>query len=620
MRAAKRYLVVVLALGLAWAPAAYGQPAKKDGKAGPKPVIAVFSLGSSILEAPMGDDLLFGSAGGVPLTDLVARMKKARDDKNVKAVVLLMEGVGFSLAQAEELRQVTDQIRASGKEIHTHLDALSTRGYALASGATRISMVPTGMVMIMGFYAESPYLRGLLDKIGVKPDFMTCGEYKSAAEMFMRTGPSPEAERMQNWMLDSLYSSYVDLVARGRGVKPEKVRSWIDGGLYTADKAREAGIIDKVQHRRELVAELKAKYGADVPLDLGYGKKKRGGEIDFSSPLGLFKFWADLLEGGKRKPSTKDAVAIVYVEGPIMTGKADASPFGAFQGAYSTTLRKALDKAADDKTVKAVVLRVNSPGGSAAASEIILDATKRVKAQKPFVVSMGAVAGSGGYYVACGADTIFADATTITASIGVVSGKLATTDMWNKIGVTWSAHQRGASAGMLGSDKVFTDSERKRMREFMDDVYGVFKGHVVAIRGKRLKKPIDELAGGRVFTGKQALELGLVDKLGTLDDAIGHVAKLAKLKDFDLRVIPEPKSFIELLLEDFSDGEREDNRIGMRIGMTPGRPSSLLELALPHLKGLERDRLEAVTAALRRLDLIQQERAVMIMPEILIGN
>ena len=616
MRTAKRCLIVAFAIGLMWTPAVYGASSGKEEKGGAKPVIAVFALSGPIVETPMGEDLLFGPTGAVPLTDLVARMKKARDDKNVKAVVLLMEGAGFSLAQAEELRQVLDQVRGSGKEIHAHFDVLSTRGYALASGATKISMVPTGMVMVMGFYAESPYLRGLLDTIGVKPDFMTCGDYKTAAEMFMRKGPSPAAERMQNWMLDSLYSSYVDLVARGRGVKPEQVRSWIDGGLYTAERAKQAGIIDKVQHRREFVAELKAKYGADVPLDLSYGKKKRSGEIDLSSPLGLFKFWAELLDGGKRRASTKDAVAIVYVEGPIMTGKADASPFGVMQGAYSTPLRKALEKAAADKTVKAVVLRVNSPGGSVVASEIILDATKRVKAQKPLVVSMGGVAGSGGYYVACGSETIFADATTITASIGVVSGKLATTDLWNKLGVTWSANQRGANAGMLASDKVFTDAERKRMRQFMDDVYGVFKGHVVAIRGKRLKKPIDELAGGRVFTGKQALELGLVDKIGTLDDAIGHVAKQAKLKDYEVRVIPEPRSFMEMLFEGLSEGERDDSRIGM----TAGRPSSLLELALPHLKGLERDRLEAVTAALRRLDLLQQQRAVMMMPEIVIGN
>ena len=165
------------------------------------------------------------------------------------------------------------------------------------------------------------------------------------------------------------------------------------------------------------------------------------------------------------------------------------------------------------------MLRVDSPGGSALASEIILDATRRVKAKKPFIVSMGNVAGSGGYYVACGADTIFADEATITGSIGVVGGKLATSGLYDKLGVTFKAYRRGQNAGMLASGDAFTPGERLKMRSWMDEIYGVFKGHVTAIRGNRLKKPIDDLAGGRVYTGKQALELGLVDRIGTLHDA-----------------------------------------------------------------------------------------------------
>ena len=188
--------------------------------------------------------------------------------------------------------------------------------------------------------------------------------------------------------------------------------------------------------------------------------------------------------------------------------------------AYSTPIRKALDKAAEDDTVKAVVLRVDSPGGSAVASEIILNATKRVAAKKPLIVSMGNVAGSGGYYVACGTKTIFADASTITGSIGVVGGKLATNGMWDKIGVTWKPTKRGANAGMLSSGDMFTDEQRALLQGWMDEIYDVFKGHVVAIRGDKLKKDIDELAGGRVFTGQQALELGLVDQIGGLSDAI----------------------------------------------------------------------------------------------------
>ncbi len=475
--------------------------------------------------------------------------------------------------------------------------------------------------MITGFNAESPYVRGLLDTIGVKPDFLTCGAYKSAAEMFMRKGPSPEAAQMTNWLLDSLYESYQQMVAQGRGVKPERVRQWIDGAVYTPEQAVQQGIIDGVQHRQDFEAELRKKFGEDVKFDRKYGKKKQGEEIDLSSPFGLLQFWMKLLEGGKKKAAGKDVIGIVYVEGAIMPGKPDPNPFGTDSGAYSTPLRKALDKIADDKDVKALVLRVNSPGGSAVASEIILNATTRVKAKKPLVVSMGGVAGSGGYYVSMGADTIFADAMTITASIGVVGGKLATTDMWNKVGITWDSTRRGANAGLLSSDAVFSEAERTKMQGWMNDIYGVFKGHVVAARGDKLKKPIDELAAGRVFTGQQAVDRGLVDKIGTLDDAIRHVAEKANLKDYEVRVYPEPKNFMEVLLDELSDGDRDSNHLALPAsGLISAHTSSILDLALPYLKGLDRQRLETVKAALWRLDLLQQERAALTMPEISIGD
>ena len=212
------------------------------------------------------------------------------------------------------------------------------------------------------------------------------------------------------------------------------------------------------------------------------------------------------------------------------------------------------------------MLRVDSPGGSALASEIILDATRRVKSKKPFTVSMGNVAGSGGYYVACGADTIFADAATITGSIGVVSGKLATGGLYEQLGVSFKSYRRGQNAGMLASGEVFSPGERLKMRSYMDEIYGVFKSHVTAVRGNRLKKPIDDIAGGRVYTGKQALELGLVDRLGTLHDAIKYVAEQAKLTDYELRVIPKPKNFLEQLMEDGSDN---DGRKGLDIVHKP---------------------------------------------------
>ncbi len=284
--------------------------------------------------------------------------------------------------------------------------------------------------------------------------------------------------------------------------------------------------------------------------------------------------------------SKKPAIGIVYVEGPITLGSQAASMFQDAVAA-STRIRKALDEAAADNSIKAVVLRVDSPGGSALASEIILDATRRVKAKKPFTVSMGNVAGSGGYYVACGADMIFADDATITGSIGVVGGKLATGGLYDKLGVTFKSYRRGQNSGMLASGDVFSPGERLKMRSWMDEIYGVFKGHVTAIRGNRLKKPIDDIAGGRVYTGKQALELGLVDQLGTLHDAVKHVAALAKVTDFDVRVIPKPKTFLEQLLEDGGD---HDSRKGLDVSHKP----TLLELARPYLRSLDPTRAELV--------------------------
>jgi protease-4 len=245
-----------------------------------------------------------------------------------------------------------------------------------------------------------------------------------------------------------------------------------------------------------------------------------------------------------------------------------------------------------------------------------------VKAKKPFVVSMGDVAGSGGYYVACGADTIFANASTLTGSIGVVSGKFATNDMWKKIGITFKSYQRGKNAGMLSSTDVFTEAERKRMQGWMDEIYDVFKGHVVAIRGKRLKKPIDELAGGRVYTGRQALDLGLVDKIGTLRDAIDHVAGQAKLKDYEIRVVPEPKNALERLLEE-ATGEQDDKPgldVGVRRLPAVGRQTSLVELAMPYLRHMDPQRVGLIVRALERLQLMQQEGVILMMPEMRIGR
>jgi protease-4 len=568
-----------------------------------KPVIAVFDLTGELTEQPADESLIFMGAPAPSLRDVVGRMKKATDDANVKAVVINCDGASFGLAQAEELREAMHKLRQAGKEVYAHSDSMMLGQYVLLSGASRLSVVPTGDLWITGLYGDQPYLRGLLDKLGVVPDILHCGAYKSAGEMFMRNGPSPEADQMTNWLLDSIYDTAIKQIADGRNVSPEKVRQWIDNGPYTAEKAKAAGLIDAVEHHDAFEAMLKKKYGSEVTFEKQYGAPKPP-QLDMSNPFALVRTFAELMGGPKAATHNKPAVGVVYVDGMILLGKGEASLFGS-SAAMSTDISRAIEQAARDDSIKAVVLRIDSPGGSAVASEIILGATQRLKERKPLVVSMGDVAGSGGYYVTCAADTIFADDSTITASIGVVGGKFVTTDMWNKIGVTWKAYQRGAHAGLLSSDTDFTPEERQRLQSWLDDIYGVFKGHVVAIRGDRLKKPIDELAAGRVFTGRQALDLGLVDKIGTLQDAIEFAAGKAALKDYDVRTVPEPKNILQRLMEQ-AGGDNDPNHLVTR--------GSLLDLAAPYLKDLDPQRVRAIRRALGQLQLMQKEGVILMMP------
>lgn len=574
-------------------------------------VVAVFRIDGTLDEVPSDQSFALFSTPGTSLKELVERLDKAADDPDVKAVVILPDSASLELAQVEELRAAMIRVRAHGKDVLVHADSLLQAQYFLACGASRISVVPTGPIIIPGLHGSSLHIRGLLDKIGVKPDFMTEGAYKSAAELFMRDQPSPEADEMMNWLLDSYYASVKDLIARGRKVDAATAQVWLDNGLFTAEQAKAAGLIDAVEHRQDFEAMLKQRYGADITFDRKYGRDVEP-DLDFSSPFGLLKIWGQLLNASAKKAGPRPAIGVVYVSGTILDGKRRSDPFGGDVGAYSADVREALDKAADEDSIKAVVLRIDSPGGSAIASEVILDAAKRLHSKKPLVVSMGDVAGSGGYYVACGADTIFADATTLTGSIGVVAGKVATTAMWNKIGVTFKEYKRGANAGLLATDDVFTDTERARMRLYMDDTYAAFKKHVTDIRGDRLKKPVDEIAGGRVYTGKQALELGLVDQLGTMKDAIAFAAVKAKIADYDVRVVPEPKNFLQQLMEGLSNDKDDDNHV--RISSVG---DSLVRLAAPYLQNLDPIRTGAVMSALRRLEVLQKEGVALSMPEVL---
>ncbi len=612
------FLIGAVVSGSALAQATATAPAKDSGKAraaATKAVIPVFELSGPVTEKAVADDFPFSfGAMGESLKSLTDRLSKVIDDEDVPAIVLFADSAQVGRAQQQELRRVLAAIRAAGKQIHVHSELFTTGEFVLMSGASEISMVPTGYMFITGLYGEQMFLRGLLDKVGVTPDYFTCGDFKTAAEMFMRKEPSAQSKEMSDWLYGGIFDELITDVAEGRGVEKVVVKGWIDEGVFTAERAVEKGIIDVVEHRQDFEDRLKKLYGDDLKFDRKYGKKK-GTEIDLSSPFGILNFYAELLSPPSTKASTKPGVAIVYLEGSILPGSSQGNPFLADAAAFSDSIRKALDEAANDEAVKAVVFRVNSPGGSAVASEIILNATRRVAARKPFVVSMGDVAGSGGYYVACGANTIFVDPSTITGSIGVVAGKFATTGLWDKVGINWSPIAHGRNAAILSSSDVFSDSERLAMQSYMDEVYEVFKGHVVKARGDRLKKDIDELAGGRVYTGRQAIELGLADEFGGLADAVAFAAKEASLEEgYDVRIVPRPKNFMEALMSDLS-GPKDDGRhlqMGLPGGFAQSQP--LIDTVLPLLNGIDPQRMSAIKQALLQMSILQKEHVSLMMP------
>jgi protease IV len=575
-------------------------------------IVPHFHLSGLLSEAPLVDPFGLTGAQMMSLRGLTQRLQKACADKAVEAVVLTFDRMSFGMAQLEELRAAINDLKQAGKPVHVHVEGMSTGSYALLCAGSRLSMAPQSTLWLMGLYGESPYIKGLLDKIGVQADFMHMGDYKSAAEMMTRTGPSMQAQENINWYLDSIYGSLVDMIAQSRNKTGAQVRDFIDQGPYLAEQALARGLIDAVETRQQFLAQVKDAMAGQIRIDNRYGQDKQP-KINLANPFAFFSILSEMFNP-PRKSAQKDAVALIYVEGAIVPGHGQPSPFGMVGGAFSGDVRKALELAAQDDSIKAVVMRVNSPGGSAEASEVILNAARLVQTHKPLVISMGDVAGSGGYYIACAADSIFANENTITASIGVVGGKLVTQDMWHKLGINWVGYKRGANADILTGAQGFTDAQKQNFEQYMRTIYDVFKGHVEKGRGYRLRKPIDQIAGGRVYTGKQALDLGLVDYIGGLQQALDNAAAKASLEDYDVRVIPRPQDFVTQLMEQLSgEGQRPSDVALSKLGHVLASDATWKTL-FAALHKTDPQRARVLYQALQRIDLIGQEGVILMMP------
>lgn len=494
-------------------PGPYDAPDASANYAADQPHLAVMTLAGTFGELESyswtgGDDVM-------PLLAWSERLTALATDPKLTGLLLRVDGIGASLPDLAELRAAFTAWKAAGKKLYCHTEGAANAGYLLLTACDRIALAPTGDVLLAGPVAMPVHLKGLLDRLGITADFLHVGAYKGAAEPLTRERPSKEMEEVLGAILDQHYATMVAMVAEGRpALDAVAVKARIDEGLFPAARALEAGLVDEVttfEAFRDGLGQPWTRISVEAKAD------------DTQSMVKLAQFFGAV----PASRPTADHVALVYALGDVVDGDGDGV-LGARQQIASRTLVPTLRVLAADDRVKAVVLRIDSGGGSALASELIWHAVAEIKAKKPVVVSMSDVAASGGYYIAAGATKIYAEPDTLTGSIGVVGGKLAPGPALAKLGVTTYPMGRGKRATMFASLEPWTADEKLAVQAMMESTYQVFVGRVAAGRGKTPAE-IEPIAQGRVWTGAQAKQLGLVDELGGLAAALATARELGKV-------------------------------------------------------------------------------------------
>jgi protease-4 len=466
------------------------------------------------------------------LKDYLKVIENAKTDDKIKGIYLELSEVNGGLATMQVLREAIEDFRASGKFVIAYSDQYSQKAYYLATAAEKVYVHPMGGVDFRGFGAEVQYIKGLFDKLGIKTNIFYAGKFKSATEPLRRTDMSEENRLQVRTFLESVYTQVLADMAKSRKSTPEKMRAHADSFVgRSADGALAAGLVDGLKYKDEIIDDMKSRLGIEADKD-----------IEAISP-------ADYFEGMKKDKnySAKDKIAIVYAEGNITDGEeAEAQIAGDH---YAGIIRKLRN----DKNVKAIVLRINSGGGSALASEKIWrELTLAREAGKYVVATMGDVAASGGYYIACGASKIYAEPTTLTGSIGVFGIIPNVREFTNKtLGVTVDTVKTGKYSTFNPLYFDMSAEESAYIQEGVDTIYFRFKKRVADAR-KLSMAQVEEIAQGRIWVGTTALQNKLVDSLGGLNDAIAHAAKEAGLTKYKLEEFPEAEDKFERLIKKFT--------------------------------------------------------------------
>lgn len=529
-------LIAVFAVGviaLVLIAESFGKPSVPDNS------VLVLSVSGDLPDYIPEDQLAkaFGVNRGQSFTGLLTQLRKAKVDNRIQAVVLDINFPGIGWGKADELRDAVKDFKQSGKPVYAYLEIGMNREYYIATAADKIFLPPSGDLYINGFAAEAMFYKGSLDKLGVEAEVIQIGpKYKNAPDQYTKKEMGEGQREVINAVLDEYFTRFTTGIAEARSKSVEDVKTMIDDAPYNANQAKELGLIDDAIYEEKVYEELKNRLGYKADDKI---RTIRGGEYREvpSDSLGLNK--------GER-------VAIIYASGAINIGRTNDSPFGGSM-VGSDTVVAAVNDAANDTSIKAIVLRVDSPGGSALASDLMWNALENAKAKKPVVVSMSDVAASGGYYIACNANKIVAEPSTITGSIGVFMGKPVVKGLYDWLGVTNEYVMRGKNAGIFRETEKWTPEERKKMEEGAHNIYfNNFLPKVATGRGKT-QEEINTIGQGRVWTGTQAKANGLIDEFGGLEKAIEIAKGLAGLpadKDVKRVVLPAPRPFFETLMGD----------------------------------------------------------------------
>ena len=491
---------------------------------------------------------LFSSKAGVSLRKLTQRIQQAARDDRIAALVLGLRSPLMDWVQLQSLRRELLRFRASGKPSHCHLMTAGTGAYLLASACSDVALHPTGEVQIPGLQMGLVFLRDLFAKVGIHFQELRMGRFKSSAEGFTRNEPSGPSRESINSMIDHLFAELVDTLAENRDLKPIEVRALIDHAFFNAEEAREKGLVDHVEYRDEFYARIRKQGEQELALeDAKFGQDLN---LEISGFMGFMKLFNEILGVGKHKvKSTEPKLAIINAVGPIMDDAWQGGLFGS-PGVTANAMRKVFEEVREDDSIKAVVFRVNSPGGSALASDRILRQVQLTAHDKPVIVSMGHLAASGGYYISCRANRIFAERGTLTGSIGVIGAIPNIKELFDKVGVNIETFSRGKRAELVSPYGELTDEGRRLLMKMLEEIYDDFIEHVAA--GRKLSRDaVLSVAEGRVWTGQQALELGLVDRIGGLEAAIDEARQLAGI-DSKAAIVsyPKPKTFMDVLQGD----------------------------------------------------------------------